>query len=111
MGQCPDEIQRVSETQFRLLTDAMSQIVWVMRADGAYTWFNQRWLDYTGLSMEESLGRGLTGLVHPDDDLRGSRLPASGAGARKRRALRDRIPAAPCRRCLPLDVMPRAPAA
>jgi PAS domain S-box-containing protein len=52
----------------------MSQIVWVMRADGTYTWFNQRWLDYTGLSMEESLGRGLTGLVHPDDDLRGSRL-------------------------------------
>lgn len=64
----------MSETQFRLLTDAMSQIVWVMRADGTYTWFNQRWLDYTGLSMEESLGRGLTGLVHPDDDLRGSRL-------------------------------------
>jgi len=64
----------VSETQFRLLTDAMSQIVWVMRADGSYTWFNQRWLDYTGLSMEESLGHGLTGLVHPDDDLRGSRL-------------------------------------
>ncbi len=76
MGQCPDEIQRVSETQFRLLTDAMSQIVWVMRADGAYSWFNQRWLDYTGLSMDESLGRGLTGLVHPDDDLRGSRLLA-----------------------------------
>ncbi|MDI1271048.1 MAG: PAS domain S-box protein [Polaromonas sp.] len=64
----------MSETQFRLLTDAMSQIVWVMRADGTYTWFNQRWLDYTGLFMEESLGRGLTGLVHPDDDLRGSRL-------------------------------------
>lgn len=71
---CLDEVQYVSETQFRLLTDAMSQIVWVMRADGTYTWFNQRWLDYTGLFMEESLGRGLTGLVHPDDDLRGSRL-------------------------------------
>lgn len=64
----------MSETQFRLLTDAMSQIVWVMRADGTYTWFNQRWLDYTGLSMEESLSHGLAGLVHPDDDLRGSRL-------------------------------------
>ncbi len=71
---CPDEVQRVSESQFRLLTDAMSQIVWVMRADGTYTWFNQRWLDYTGLSMEESLSHGLTGLVHPDDDLRGARL-------------------------------------
>ena len=71
---CPDEVPYVSETQFRLLTDAMSQIVWVMRADGTYTWFNQRWLDYTGLYMEESLSHGLTGLVHPDDDLRGSRL-------------------------------------
>lgn len=66
----------MSETQFRLLTDAMSQIVWVMQSDGRYTWFNQRWLDYTGLSMEESLGRGLTGLVHPDDELRVSRVLA-----------------------------------
>jgi PAS domain S-box-containing protein len=61
---------RASETQFRLLTDAMPQIVCTMRADGWLTWFNQKWLAYTGLPMEESMGRGWTQLIHPDDRAR-----------------------------------------
>ncbi|MHB1247982.1 MAG: PAS domain-containing sensor histidine kinase [Polaromonas sp.] len=64
----------MSEAQFRLLTDAMPQIVWMMQADGSYTWFNQRWLDYTGLSMDESLAHGWTRLIHPDESLRACRL-------------------------------------
>ncbi|MFZ2387060.1 MAG: PAS domain-containing protein, partial [Polaromonas sp.] len=64
----------MNEAQFRLLTDAMPQIVWVMQADGRYSWFNQRWLDYSGLSMEESLGQGWSSHIHPDDSLRASRL-------------------------------------
>lgn len=64
----------MNEAQFRLLTDAMPQIVWVMQADGRYTWFNQRWLDYSGLSMEESLGQGWARHIHPDDSLRASML-------------------------------------
>ncbi|UUZ76497.1 PAS domain S-box protein [Polaromonas sp. P1(28)-13] len=75
------EAQRVSEAQFRLLTDAMPQIVWMMQADGRYTYFNQRWLDYTGLSMEESLGHGWTRLIHPDDSLRASRLWEQALGS------------------------------
>ncbi len=70
----PDEALRPSEAQFRLLTDAMPQIVWMMRADGSCTYFNQRWLDYSGLSMEESLGHGWARLIHPDDSLRASEL-------------------------------------
>lgn len=71
----------MSQAQFRLLTDAMPQIVWMMQADGSYTWFNQRWLDYTGLSMDESLVRGWTGLVHPDDNPRASTLWAQALGS------------------------------
>jgi len=61
---------RASEVQFRLLTDAMPQIVCTMRADGWLTYFNQRWMDHTGLAMDESLGQGWTQLIHPDDQAR-----------------------------------------
>jgi PAS domain S-box-containing protein len=71
----------MSEAQFRFLTDAMPQIVWMMQADGSYTYFNQRWLDYTGLSMDESLVHGWTRLVHPDDSLRASRLWEQALGS------------------------------
>ncbi|MES2686940.1 MAG: PAS domain S-box protein, partial [Pseudomonadota bacterium] len=56
-----------SEAQFRRLTDAMPHIVWTMHADGQHSWFNQTWLDYTGLSMQASLTEGWSVLLHPDD--------------------------------------------
>jgi len=73
----------VSEARFRLLTDAMPQLVWMALADGSYTWFNQRWLDYTGLSLDESLVHGWTGRIHPDDNARACTLweQALGSGA------------------------------
>lgn len=59
---------------FQLMADALPQIVWMMQADGAYSYFNQRWLDYSGLSMEESLANGWSRAIHPDDSLRTSTL-------------------------------------
>ncbi len=61
---------RASEVQFQRLTDAMPQIVCMMRGDGWLTYFNQMWFDYTGLSMEKSLGHGWTQLIHPEDRAR-----------------------------------------
>lgn len=63
---------RMIDTQFRQLTDAMPHIVWTMQADGPHTWFNQTWLDYTGLSLEDSLASGWGGVMHPDDLQRAS---------------------------------------
>lgn len=56
-----------SEKEFRLLAEAMPQIVWVTRADGWNIYYNQHWVDYTGLSMEESYGHGWNKPFHPDD--------------------------------------------
>ncbi len=58
---------RESEAKFRTLAEAMPQIVWMAQPDGSKTYFNQRWLDYTGLSLEESLGPGWLNAIHPDD--------------------------------------------
>jgi len=76
-----EEVCRASDAQFRLMTDAMPQIVWMMQADGSCSYFNQRWLDYSGLSMEESLVHGWTRLIHPDDSLRASRLWQQALGS------------------------------
>ena len=49
---------RASEDKFRLLIEAMPQIVWTARPDGFLEFTNQKWVDYTGLSVEETQGWG-----------------------------------------------------
>ncbi|QCR23738.1 PAS domain-containing protein [Pontibacter sp. SGAir0037] len=56
-----------SEKQFRFLAESIPQMVWTTRPDGYHDYFNQRWMDYTGLTMEESMGMVWSKLVHPDD--------------------------------------------
>ena len=45
----------------------MPQIVWATDADGRNIYFNQQWVDYTGLTLEESRGEGWITPFHPDD--------------------------------------------
>lgn len=61
---------RASEQEFRTLAESMPQIVWVTRADGWNIYFNQQWVDYTGISLEESNGHGWNKPFHPDDQQR-----------------------------------------
>ena len=61
---------RASEAEFRTLAEAMPQIVWMTRPDGWNIYFNQQWVDYTGLTFEESHGHGWNKPFHPDDQQR-----------------------------------------
>ncbi len=45
----------------------MPQIVWMCTPDGLNVYFNQQWVQYTGLSLEQSYGRGWNTPFHPDD--------------------------------------------
>lgn len=65
-----EEALQTSETEFRLLAEAMPQIVWITRPDGWNTYFNHQWVDYTGLTLEESYGHGWNKPFHPDDQKR-----------------------------------------
>jgi diguanylate cyclase len=49
------------------LADSLPQIVWMAGADGAMTYFNRRWYEYTGLSGQESLGFAFRQALHPGD--------------------------------------------
>ena len=55
------------EQRFRFLADAMPQIVWTTLPDGRVNFYNQRWHDYTGLTLEETDNGGIETVVHPDD--------------------------------------------
>ncbi len=52
---------------YRLLADAIPQIVWTSLPNGAVDYCNRQWYEYTGLSVEQSLGEGCKGALHPDD--------------------------------------------
>jgi PAS domain S-box-containing protein len=56
-----------SEHQLRLIIDAIATLAWSARADGSPEFFNQRWLDYTGLSAEQALSSGWKLAIQPDD--------------------------------------------
>jgi PAS domain S-box-containing protein len=62
-----EEALRKSEQEFRALAEAVPQIVWATRPDGWNIYFNQQWMDYTGLTLDESYGHGWITPFHPDD--------------------------------------------
>jgi len=57
----------LDEAALITLADAMPQIVWTARPDGAADYFNQRWAAYTGLTPEQAMGWGWTPALHPED--------------------------------------------
>ncbi|MBW4456225.1 MAG: response regulator [Nostoc indistinguendum CM1-VF10] len=61
------EILRQSEERYRYLAEAIPQLVWTTNANGECDFFNQNWCEYTGLTLEQSLGSGWLAALHPDD--------------------------------------------
>ncbi|MEW6158282.1 MAG: PAS domain S-box protein, partial [Verrucomicrobiota bacterium] len=58
---------REREERFRAMADGAPVMIWVNGPDKRCTWFNRRWLEFTGRTMEQELGTGWTESVHPDD--------------------------------------------
>src|SRR5438132_6120819 len=57
----PGDVQDI-----RLVVDTIPTLAWSARPDGSADFFNQRWLDYTGLSAKQALGSGWEVAIHPD---------------------------------------------
>jgi len=58
----PGDVQDI-----RLVVDTIPTLAWSADPDGSADFFNQRWLDYTGLSAEQAFGSGWEVAIHPDD--------------------------------------------
>lgn len=56
-----------SEARYRFLADSIPNIVWTASRDGDNTYVNRQWIEFTGLSLEQSAGRGWFDAIHPDD--------------------------------------------
>ncbi len=56
-----------SEARFRNMADAAPALIWLSDTENLGTWYNTRWLEYTGRSLEQELGLGWAAGVHPDD--------------------------------------------
>ncbi len=64
---------RQSEAELQTLVESIPQIVWITLPDGQHIHFNQQWFDYTGRTLEESLGDGWNPPFHPEDRARAAK--------------------------------------
>lgn len=55
--------------RFSLIAEAVPQLIWVAQADGRVEYYNRRWTEFTGLSVDDTNASYGTakGVVHPDD--------------------------------------------
>lgn len=58
---------RESEERFRTVVNLVPDLLWINNADGAISWYSQRWFEYTGLAEQDLIGFGWLKVLHPDD--------------------------------------------
>jgi PAS domain S-box-containing protein len=74
-------LKSASEQRYRNLAEAIPHVVWTAEADGAVTYFNRRWFEYTGQVPGDALGWDWMSAVHPDDVERCAAKWLEGLGA------------------------------
>ena len=62
-----DPRSAAGEIPLRVFVNTTPALIHTAEPDGALDFFNQHWLDYVGLSLEELLGWRWTSAIHPDD--------------------------------------------
>src|SRR5882724_2116066 len=55
------------EQQFLTLANSISQLAWMADGEGYIFWYNDRWYDYTGTTLEEMQGWGWQNVHHSDE--------------------------------------------
>ncbi len=58
----------VSEKRFSMLADSIPNLAWMAYADGNIFWYNKKWFEYTGTTLEEMQGWGWQS-VHDSEEL------------------------------------------
>jgi PAS domain S-box-containing protein len=56
-----------TEERYRFLAESIPQMVWSSDTEGRAVDFNRRWYEFSGLTMEQSVGSGWLQMVHADD--------------------------------------------
>ncbi len=66
-GRLPElTADNIDDATFRLFADHIPTLCWIAKADGYIVWYNRRWHDYCGTTIEEMEGWGWQGVHDPD---------------------------------------------
>ena len=61
-----DELKK-SDDRLRVLIETIPALAWTSLPDGSNDFVNRRWLEYTGISLEQMQSAGTTTPFHPED--------------------------------------------
>jgi PAS domain S-box-containing protein len=62
----PHSSSQLWADRFRTLADNISQLAWMADERGSIFWFNKRWFEYTGATLQETQGWGWKRIHHPE---------------------------------------------
>jgi len=61
-----EEVEKQNEDRVPLIINTIPAMAWTVQPDGTVDFVNQRWLDYTGLTLEEQIEDPVRA-IHPED--------------------------------------------
>ena len=61
-----EDALREGEGRFRTLANNIPQLAWMADEKGYIFWYNERWFDYTGTTLDQMAGWGWQEVHHPD---------------------------------------------
>jgi PAS domain S-box-containing protein len=62
-----EDALRQREEELRDVIEAIPAIAFTAQPDGSSVWINRQWVEFSGLSVEETSGLGWQFAIHPDD--------------------------------------------
>ncbi|WP_428035689.1 diguanylate cyclase domain-containing protein [Amphritea sp.] len=62
-----EEVIQILEQKFNTIANASPALFWMSDTGMGCNWFNQKWLEFCGRTLEQEFGTGWTEGVHPDD--------------------------------------------
>ena len=68
------EKKKMLVNHFSTLIESMPQLVWTTSADGNPDYVNKRWVDYTGITVEQMQGDNWANILHEEDRIKSINL-------------------------------------
>ena len=60
-------VKLVADADLKIVIDTLPAFVWITQPNGAAEYLNMRWIDYTGMGLDEAMGWGWMAAIHPGD--------------------------------------------